>query len=56
MQDRTPEDVLRELLGEKGECKVVARVPQLKKRVMPAGNGDLAAALSPEEKAAAYAY
>lgn len=30
--DRTPEDVLRELLGEKGESKIVARIPPPPKR------------------------
>ena len=37
--DRPPEQVLRELLGEKRECRVVARVPQPAKRASKSAGG-----------------
>src|SRR5439155_11909997 len=68
--DRAPEEVLRELLGGKRECRVVARVPQPAKRASKSagggngpngGNGESTPAtalppFTPEEKAAAEAY
>ena len=63
-KDRPLEDVLKELLGEKHETKLTARVPLAKKRPSPNGaaaNADADASepkeeLSPEEKSAIQAY
>jgi hypothetical protein len=64
LRDRSAEDVLRDLLGDKRQTKVVARVPAPKRRAYTKGNGngDATAAeaapspLTPEEKAAQEAY
>src|SRR2546423_11132372 len=63
--DRKAEEVLRELLGEKRESKVVARIPVPKRRLTRTpqsfdGNGDQEpvpqSPMTPEEKAEAEAY
>src|SRR2546427_412054 len=53
--DRTPEQVLKELLGEKRECRIVAKIPAAPRRKSsPDAPADPAP--TPEEKAAQEAY
>ena len=56
--DRSPEDVLRELLGEKRESKIAAKIPQPKRKLTASDEGEEGAEarklppMTPEEKAA----
>ena len=60
LKDRAVEEVLKELLGEKRESKLIARVPIAKKRVVAHDESSETPPpqpeLSPEEKAAQQAY
>src|SRR5688572_23672663 len=59
LADRSPEEILKELLGEKGEAKVIARVPAPRKRITTRPNDEThleQTPLSPEEKAASSAF
>src|SRR5688572_17479307 len=61
LQDRSPEQILQDLLGDKGESRVVARVPLPKRRPAQAFKGssqgiEALTPLTPAEKAENEAY
>src|SRR5438034_3050185 len=54
--DRTPEQVLKELLGETRECRIVAKIPAVPKRRAASDATAPEPPPTPEEKAAQEAY